>query len=87
MTKGRTTRQLEMSPQNTIYVWCSSDTKYPKRLCKELDREDIKVVSPYQVELAMIGLPRVVVIDHATILSEHTMNLIEIHNRLLKRFV
>jgi hypothetical protein len=68
-----------MSPQNAIYVW------YPKRLCKELDREDIKVVSPHQVELAIIGLPRMVVLDHATDLSERTMGLIRNHNKLVRR--
>jgi hypothetical protein len=42
---GRTTQQMLDAPPNAIYVWCNSLPEYPKKLARQLNRPDIKVVS------------------------------------------
>lgn len=81
---GRTTRQLEMAPKNALYVWCNSYLEYPKRLCRQLEREDIKVITIGQVDLAMLGMPRFVVVDHDTQLTPKLAELITIHNNIVR---
>jgi len=47
---GRTTKQMEGAPQNSVFVWVNGHTKYPERLAKKIGRDDLKIVTPYWLE-------------------------------------
>lgn len=40
---GRTTKQMLDAPQGAVFVWCNSDTYYPKALARKLGRIDLRV--------------------------------------------
>lgn len=42
---GITTRSILNAPDGAVYVWCNSDTWYPKTLAADLGRKDLKIVS------------------------------------------
>ena len=43
---GRTTKQMQEAPQNSIFVWVHHDLHYPKKLAEKIGRNDLKIVSP-----------------------------------------
>ena len=64
---GRTTKQIKEAPKNAVYVWVSGDAHYPRRLARELGREDLEIVGPTWIEnYRWRGVGSLnVVIDHA----------------------
>ena len=65
---GRTTRQMENAPNEAIFIWCNQHLDYPKRLARELGREDLQIYSPGVLSDAhrFAGMEiSGVVIDHA----------------------
>lgn len=68
---GRTTKQMQEAPPSSFYVWCNEHTDYPKKLARELGRDDLQVVSPRWLTderwrgCRLLGL----VLDHATLLT------------------
>lgn len=76
---GKTTQQLLQAPQRCYFVWCASNTYYPKKLAQLLGRNDIKVVSPdFLRNFVSIGAP--IVIDHALVVDEYVRHRIELNN-------
>jgi hypothetical protein len=43
---GRTTKQMQEAPQNSVFVWVHHDLHYPKKLAEKIGRNDLKIVSP-----------------------------------------
>jgi hypothetical protein len=41
---GITTRQIKEAPKGAVFVWLNSHVDYPKRLARELGREDLDIV-------------------------------------------
>lgn len=70
---GRTSHQLINAPPNAIFIWCNTRTDYPRKLAAELNRRDIKIVSPGWIEgIGPYGINfNDVVIDH---MAEEMMN-------------
>lgn len=67
---GSTTRQMEDAPQNAIFIWCNSDTYYPKRLAEKLGRKDLRIKSPDWLDYGWRGLYLSgVILDHAVNLT------------------
>ena len=80
---GKTTQQLQQAPQRCYFVWCASNTYYPKRLAQFLGRYDIKVVSPDFLRIFVsTGAP--IIIDHALVVDEYVRHMIELNNRRLR---
>ena len=67
---GRTTRQMEDAPVGALFVWCNAHLSYPTHLARVLGRPDLRVVSPYWLELGgWHGCRYSVVVDHAADLT------------------
>jgi len=65
---GRTTSQMKSAPHNAVFVWITHDLHYPKRLCQELGRNDLKIVGPGWLENGWRGMELSgLVIDHAAV--------------------
>ena len=41
---GRTTQQMKDAPVGAVYVWCNSQTGYPRQLAMAIGRDDLQVV-------------------------------------------
>jgi hypothetical protein len=69
---GQTTRQMQASPQDAVFVWCNDILDYPRRLARKVGRTDLQIVGPNWLDdekwrgLELTGL----IIDHATIMGE-----------------
>lgn len=65
---GITTRQLAAAPLDAVFVWCNDDLSYPKMLVRQLEREDIKIVSPDWITDRRFEGQHLtaLVVDHAT---------------------
>jgi hypothetical protein len=85
---GVTHSQLENCPKGSIFIWCTNDTWYPKRLAAKIDRGDIRVErasildgNDWQKYLGM-ELPAVIT-DHALQMnSERFRNLKNLESRI-----
>jgi hypothetical protein len=69
---GRTTFQLSDAPKGAIYVWPHAHSLgYPKRIARQIGREDITIISEEMFRTDFIQGKRdvLVVIDHATKLT------------------
>lgn len=66
---GTTTRQMKAATKNAIFVWLNADLSYPIHLARQLNREDLKIVSPYWIEQRkFLGLELSdIILDHAYI--------------------
>lgn len=40
---GRTTKLIQDAPMYSIFVWCGSDLHVPKKIAKELGRDDLRI--------------------------------------------
>lgn len=68
---GHTASAIEHAPKNSIYVWGTMDTYYPRQLATYLNREDLTIVGPeFMTRTVLGGLRCNVVIDHAAKLSD-----------------
>ncbi len=70
---GRTRTQMITAPRDAIFVWCNSEMDYPLALAKHLNRDDLRVVSPFIFNRGgadIKGLDKAIVIDHAYRLIE-----------------
>lgn len=47
---GKTTKQLKTLAKNAVFIWCNGRLDYPRNLAKNLNREDVLIVSPYWLE-------------------------------------
>jgi hypothetical protein len=43
---GRTTKLILSAPKNSLFIWCNGHLSYPKSLAKNLERDDLEIVSP-----------------------------------------
>ena len=67
---GKTTQQIASAPLSAVFIWLSSDLRYPKRLAATLGRSDITIESPDWLEYRSRGTrPSAVVVDHAARLT------------------
>ena len=41
---GRTTDQMKNAPKGSIFIWCNCHIDYPKKLAKELGRDDLVII-------------------------------------------
>ncbi len=70
---GITTKQMKEAPHGSLYIWCTSDLTYPKRLARDIGRTDLEIVrlswlSSYQwMGKRFPGI----VLDHAAHLQAH----------------
>jgi hypothetical protein len=74
---GVTTKQMQESPINAIFVWCNSDLTYPKQLASDINRADLKIVSPGWLEHASNWRGRKfsgIDTDHALDLTERQLD-------------
>jgi len=79
--KGETTRQMQAAPENALYIWCAGNTYYPRHLARHLGREDLKIVPKWWPDHSRYTR-RVVVVDHAAVLSHKALGLIaELNSR------
>ena len=63
---GRTTAAIQAAPLNSIYVCVNShNIGYVRHLAKHLGRTDLQFTSPSELERALCGTTRKVVVDHA----------------------
>lgn len=64
---GTTTKQMKAAAKNAVFVWLSTDLSYPLHLAKQLNREDLKIVSPYWIkDRKFLGLELTeIILDHA----------------------
>ena len=69
---GATTSQMRTAAQGALFVWCNHDLSYPRRLARDLRRDDLKIVSPQSLEGDMLrGMePPEIILDHALRLTE-----------------
>ena len=69
---GRTTRQMQDAPIESIFVWCNSMVSYPKSLAKHLGRNDLVIQPLHWLRIENIagrdGLK--IVVDHAARLDD-----------------
>ena len=42
---GKTTEQMQQAPPRAIYLWLNASTYYPKKLARELRRNDLEIMS------------------------------------------
>jgi hypothetical protein len=73
---GITTRQMQASPVNAIFVWCNNDLTYPKLLASYINRVDLEIVSPMWLEHASNWRGRKISginTDHALDLTERQL--------------
>ena len=64
---GRTIQQILEAACEAVFVWCDTNTKYPRQLAKNLGRDDLKIVAPSwfkQQNLRGVKLKGIVA-DHA----------------------
>lgn len=67
----RTRQQMKAAPSKAIFVWCTSDTRYPRELARMIKREDLEIVGKDWLSsqkwrgLEFSGI----VIDHAAALT------------------
>jgi hypothetical protein len=67
---GRTTQQMKEAPHGAMFVWCNGHLHYPRDLARALDRRDLEIVSPEQLEddrfrgRSLTGI----IVDHAATL-------------------
>lgn len=68
---GMTTLQMREAPQGAVYVWPNEVLGYPKRLARDIGRDDLQIVSPWWLRAAMWQGMRLsgIVLDHATELT------------------
>lgn len=65
---GRTTYQMTHAPEGSVFVWIAVDLSYPKRLAKDIKREDLQIVGPQWLENGWRGRElKGLVIDHAAL--------------------
>lgn len=63
---GKTTRQMQAAPKGSVFVWCNSMLSYPRRLAKELGRDDLVIVGPGFLDERSRGRrASSVIVDHA----------------------
>lgn len=69
---GRTTNQMKLTIDKSIFVWCNENLNYPKQLARELNK-DLEIVGPRWFEdnykwagRKLIGIT----IDHAANLND-----------------
>jgi hypothetical protein len=68
--QGTTTRQMTEAPIGAVYVWCNEKRGYPRDLARSLGRDDLRIISPFDVEHGYFrGRSVDVVVDHATRLT------------------
>lgn len=68
---GKTTRQMRAAPNGALFVWVNSALHYPRTLAIRLERTDLEIVSPFDLEHdRMRGKTwPAIVIDHAADLT------------------
>lgn len=76
---GSTTKQIQDAPIGAVFVWCNAHVDYPKKLAKELGREDLKIVPRDWLDNRWRGLElTAIVVDHATKLSDRECELLSL---------
>lgn len=70
---GRTTKQMQEAPLDAVFVWPhSASLNYARALALRVDRIDLNIISPNDLESPKWRgrKPSVIVLDHATELNE-----------------
>jgi len=73
---GRTTKQMLAAPRNAVYVQNAGPHTYHKLLAAHLHRDDLRIISPDQIENTLHGKVVDVVVDHAARLTDEQMFLV-----------
>lgn len=70
---GITTKQMKEAPHGSLYIWCTSDLTYPKRLARDIGRTDLEIVRPSWLSGYQWMGKRFpgIVLDHAAHLQAH----------------
>ena len=81
---GKTTEQIKAAKSNAVFIWCNNNLIYPKKLAKELNREDIKIVSPDWLINGWKGITiSQIILDHALQMnSEQRTELLQAQMRV-----
>ena len=66
---GRTRDQMSAAPTGAIYVWCNKYLTYPQDLARSINRRDLKIIGPKDVDYHLQGIDTPVVVDHAAELN------------------
>jgi hypothetical protein len=62
---GRTTKLIQDAPMYSIFIWCSADLNIPKKMARELGREDLRVESLSFIRPGSLrGLEQPITLDH-----------------------
>lgn len=65
INKGRTSRQMLNAPRCSVYIWCTDDVTYPKRLAQELNRADLLILGKRQAHNFRTRGYASIIYDHA----------------------
>lgn len=68
---GATTRQMQAAPKGSLFVWVNGALSYPRTLAIRLERTDLEIVSPFDLEHDKLRGKTwpAIVIDHAADLT------------------
>lgn len=82
---GKTARQMTSCPMGSHYVWHCAFKTYPRNLSIKLGRQDLKVVSPDELE-SLRGLPDLVavIVDHDATLTKSQLDVVKAINSIAK---
>jgi hypothetical protein len=85
--EGITTSQMRRAPRGAIYVWLNSSMSYPRKLAKDLGRDDLRIVPPafFDSRSHIWDSTRAVVLDHATVLNSEQLRSYEEYTAYLRR--
>ncbi len=65
-------KQMKEAPQGAIFVWCNDRMQYPTALARELERRDLKIIAPRDLNWPahkLSGLNVPLIVDHAANLT------------------
>ena len=68
---GTTTRQMQTTPKNAVFIWCHAQIHYPRLLAQKIGRDDLQIKSPAWLENRLFRGSELtgIVVDHATMLN------------------
>jgi hypothetical protein len=78
---GRTSQQLKFAPRGAIFIWCNQQLDYPQTLalCHWIDRPDLTIIGPGELEKHIRGRRIYFVVDHAARLTEIQAHMLLLH--------
>lgn len=73
---GHTSHQMLSAPKGAVFIWCLGDITYPKKLARELGREDLEIWPSSKWTLYQWDAHRrPIVVDHAYLEHNRTSDL------------